>query len=88
MIASSILLMFGLALMFAPQLFAKRSEATRLRRLQEIREGDTERYFEEERDLLTYGSDHRFLLFWRVIGAGVAVGAASDLIVQSGIIAG
>jgi anti-sigma-K factor RskA len=88
MIASSIQLVFGLALIFAPHLFAARSEAARLRRLQEIREGDSERYFEEERDLLAYGSDHRFLQFWRVIGASVAAVAALDLIEQSGIISG
>jgi len=88
MIASFILLAFGLALTLVPKLFAARSEATRLRRLQEIREGDSERYFEEERDLLAYGSDHRFLQFWRIIGASVAVVAALDLIEQSGIISG
>lgn len=88
MIASSILLAFGLALMFAPRLFAARSEATRLRRLQEIREGDSERYFEEERDLLAYRFDHRFLMFWRVMGAVAAVVAALDLIEQSGIVSG
>lgn len=88
MIASSILLAFGLALMFAPRLFAARSEATRLRRLQEIREGDSERYFEEERDLLAYRFDHRFLMFWRVMGAVAAVLAARDMIVHSGIVSG
>lgn len=88
MIASSIQLAFGLALMFAPRLFAGRSEATRQRRLQEIREGASERYFEEERDLLAYRFDHRFLKFWRVMGAVAVVMAALDLIVHSGIISG
>ena len=85
MIVPSLLLVLGLALMFAPRVFAVRSEATRLRRLQEIKEGGSEKYFEEQRDLLAYKPSQRFLLLWRVIGAAVAVAAAGDLIVRSGI---
>ena len=76
MIVPSLLLVLGLALMFAPRVFAVRSEATRLRRLQEIKEGGSEKYFEEQRDLLAYKPSQRFLLLWRVIGAAVAVAAA------------
>ena len=85
MIGPSLLLALGLALMFAPRVFVVRSEATRLRRLQEIKEGGSEKYFDEQRDLLAYKPSQRFLLLWRVIGAAVAVAAAGDLIVRSGI---
>lgn len=85
MIVPSLLLALGLALMFAPQVFAVRSEAARLRRLQEIKEGGSEAYFEEHRDLLAYKPSQRFLLLWRVGGAAVAVVAAGVLIVRSGI---
>lgn len=70
--------------MFAPRVFAVRSEATRLRRLEEIKEGGSEKYFEEHRDLLASKPSKRFLLLWRVIGVAVAVGAAGVLIVRSG----
>lgn len=85
MMTPSLLLACGLALMFAPRVFASRSEATRLRRLQEIKAGGSEKYFEEQRDLLAYKPSQRLLLLWRVVGVAIAVTAAGVLIVRSGV---
>ena len=85
MIVPSLLLALGLALMLVPRLFAARSDATRLRRLEEIKGGGSEQYFEEQRDLLGYTPSPRFLLLWRLVGAAISVAAAGVLIVRSGI---
>jgi hypothetical protein len=85
MIILSLLFAFGLALLVAPSVFAARSEATRLRRLQQIKQGSSEKYFEERRDLLAYAPSQRFLLLWRVCGAAIAIGAAGVLIIRSGV---
>ena len=82
MLYPSILFVFGLAFMFAPGLFATRAEAYRLRRLQEIKQGGSEKYFEEQRDLLAYKPSQRF---FRAIGIAVAAAATGVLIIRSGI---
>lgn len=82
MLMPTLLLALGLACVFAPRLFATRSEAIRLRRLHEINEGGSEKYFEERRDLLAYKPSQRFFRVW---GAAIAIGAASVLAVRSGI---
>jgi len=85
MIVPSLLLALGLAFMIAPGFFAKRPRATAQSRLEELRAGAPERYFEEQRDLLTYKATPRFLRLWRISGAAIAITAAGVLIIRSGI---
>lgn len=79
MIVPSLLLAFGLALAFAPGVLARRAEAHRLRRLQALKAGGSETYFEEQRDLM---ADRRSPRFWRVMGVIIAVASAVVLIIR------
>jgi hypothetical protein len=88
MIPAALLLVLNLLLVIRPQVFAAPSDRARARRLEQIRAGDPERFFEEGRALVGYQRSSQFLLLWRVLGA---VGAAACLFLLadlSGLLAG
>lgn len=85
-ITALLLFALGLGMIFAPRLFAGRSEDLRLKRLEDIRLGSAERYFEEERELKSFPSTPRFLLLWRVVGAALVLGSAGVLIAGTALV--
>lgn len=88
MALAAFLLVLSLLLVIRPQVFAAPSDRARAQRLEQIRAGDPERFFEEERALDGYRRSSRFLWLWRVSG-GLGVAACLFLLADlSGLLAG
>ena len=88
MIVAVLLLALNLLLVIRPQAFAGLPDAARSRRLAQIRAGDAERFFEEERSLAAYRRSSRFLWLWRLFGAVGGAGCLYLIADLSGLLAG
>ena len=77
---SILFLVVGFALLLWPQLFSHISKRKHAERLQAMRLGEAERFFEERRSLETYRPADGRLIWRRVLGAMMIMVAVSFLV--------
>ncbi len=81
-IRSIALACFGALLLVYPKIVVRRVADRRSRRLEELRHGGEETYFEERRTLEAYPVVQK-LWFWRVIGLTCLLLGSSSLLLQN-----
>ena len=79
---SFIMLGLGIVMALWPGQWSGLTSKRRQRRLLELESGAPERHFEERRELQAYRPTPRTLLMLRVIGVGIAISAALQLVTE------